>query len=121
MPSLMQSTKNLEAERLFLCLGLWLWLFARQARHLRSLAQRLALLATAALCSLWLLSACGTARSPVLIRPPVPAALLVAPKAPTLLIPNPVPQALGSRSMTPGTTTPPTPEAAPKTGSGIGR
>ena len=63
--------------------------------------------------SLLLLSGCGTAPLPVHIQRPVPAALLVPPRRPTLL----VPKTQASPYATPGTTTPSTPKAAPKTAS----
>ena len=67
------------------------------------------------LSSLWLLSGCGTVPSPVAMRRPVPAVLLVPPREPIPL----VPKVQGSPSETPGSTTPPTPRPVPKTGSGI--
>lgn len=70
---------------------------------------RLAMTVGLACASAWLLSACGTAPSPVSTSPPVPAALLVPPQAPVLLQPE-------SASRPPGTTTPSTPPRAPKTG-----
>lgn len=119
MPTLTQSTATFVAAILLLCLVLWLWRSARQQNlpdslRARSSGMRLTLLSAAALASLLLLSGCGTARSPVLMCPPAPAALLVPPQEPTLL----VPMTPASRSMTPGTTTPSTPAPAPKTGSG---
>ena len=71
------------------------------------------LLLVVILFSLLLLSACGTVPSRAPTRQPVPAALLVPPRAPTLLVPPPP----ASPSMTPGETTPQTHKAAPKTGS----
>lgn len=65
--------------------------------------------------SLLLLSACGTARSSAPTPLQVPAALLVPPREPTLL----VPRTPGSPLPRPGPTTTPTPKPAPKTGSGI--
>ena len=72
---------------------------------------RLCLLSIAGLASPLLLSGCGTAPSPESTRQPVPAALLVPPKKPTLL----VPRTPDSSSKTPGPTMPATPKAAPKT------
>lgn len=69
------------------------------------LRMRHLLLLMAVLCSLLLLSACGTAPSTVVIKRQVPAVLLVRPAAPTPL----VPKAPASRSTTPGPTTEPTP------------
>lgn len=65
-----------------------------------------------ALSCLWLLSACGTAHSPAVMCPPVPADLLEPPAPPVLLGP-------GSPFGTPGATRPSTPSSAPATGRGI--
>ena len=62
-----------------------------------------------ALFSLLALSGCGTAPLQVQTSPPVPAALLIPPRPPVLLQPQPP-------STTPGPTTVPTPKPAPKTG-----
>lgn len=64
------------------------------------------------LCSLLVLSGCGTAPLQVQTSPPVPAGLLTHPRPPVLLKP-------ALPSTTPGKTTPPTPGSAPKTGSTI--
>lgn len=83
-------------------------LFMAQAL-MRVLPVRLLAALTLGFGSLWLLSGCGTAPSPVWTCPPVPAALMEAPQTPVPLIP-------GSTSATPGSTTPSTPPAAPPTG-----
>ena len=101
-------SKTFAAVCLLLFLALWLLSPAATRlglkRRARTSGLRLQLLSVAALCSLLLLSACGTAPSPVLMQRPVPAALLVPPKAPTLLQPKlqPVPKAPASPSTTPG-------------------
>ena len=117
MPLSMPLIKTFAAVCLLLFLGLWLLSPAANrlglTRRARMSGVRLQLLAIAALSSLLLLSACGTAPSPAPTRRPVPAALLVPPKAPTLL----VPKAPASPSTTPGPTTPPTPRPARPTAS----
>lgn len=118
MPHSMPNTKTFVVAYLLWCLAVWLLLlpatFQSFQRRARTSAQRLALLSMAALCSLLLLSACGTAPSRAPTHQQVPAALLVPPKAPTLLVPKtPV-----SPSTTPGPTTRPTQKAAQPTGSG---
>ena len=122
MPLSTPLIKTFAAVCLLLFLGLWLLSPAATrlglSRRARMGGVRLQLLAMAALCSLLLLSACGTAPSRAQTNRQVPAALLVPPKAPTLLQTKPVPKAPASRLMTPGPTTPPTPRAAPMTASG---
>lgn len=75
----------------------------RQAPPMRK--RRSLLTWAAAWSSLWMLSACGTAPSPVWMCPPLPAELLMPAEPPVLLEP-------GSASRMPGTTTPPTPRPA---------
>ena len=123
MPLSVLLTKTFAAVLLLLFLALWLLSPAATRlglkRRVRTSGLRLQLLSMSALCSLLLLSACGTAPSPVLMQRPVPAALLVPPKAPTLLQPKlqPVPKAPASPSTTPGSTTQPTPKPARQTAS----
>lgn len=65
-----------------------------------------------ALCSVLMLSGCGTAPPQAATCPPVPAALLESPQEPVLLQRD-------SASKTPGPTTPATPPVAAPTGQGI--
>ena len=120
MPLSMPLLKTFAAVCLLLFLGLWLLSPAANrlglTRRARMSGVRLQLLAMAALCSLLLLSACGTAPSPAPTPLRVPAALLVPPKAPTLL----APKAPASRSMTPGPTTVPTQKPVPTTANVFG-
>lgn len=119
MPPSMPLIRTFAAVCLLLFLGLWLLSPAANrlglTRRARMSGVRLQLLSIAALCSLLLLSACGTVPSPAPTKRPVPAALLVPPKAPTLL----VPKVQDSPSTTPGQTTPPTPNRARQTVSDI--
>jgi hypothetical protein len=61
------------------------------------------------LCSVLMLSGCGTAPLQAATCPPVPAELLASPQAPVLLQP-------ATRLKTPGPTSPPTPPVAAPTG-----
>lgn len=102
------------------CAALWLLQPSAARPSLKQRLHRRGLRLVAlslALFSLLLLCACGTVPSPASTPRPVPAALLVPPKAPTLLQPKLVPEAPASASKTPGTTTPPTPAPARPTAS----
>lgn len=83
-------------------------------RMLQLLAKNSVVLSLAVIASASLLSGCGTAPSPVLTYPPVPADLLTPPAKPVLLTP-------ASPSTTPGTTRPSMPSPARPTASGIAR
>ncbi|KLN57634.1 hypothetical protein VPARA_11470 [Variovorax paradoxus] len=85
-----------------------------RAQMLRLLVKNSAVMSLAVIVSASLLSGCGTARSPVLMYPQVPADLLIPPAKPVLLIP-------ASSSTTPGTTKPSTRSPAQPTASGIAR
>ena len=112
--SMLFTTTCAVALPLWLCVLLW----RTQSPLLRLLTRRgLALICwTVALLSVSLLSACGTAPSPAPTPLQVPAALLVPPKVPTLL----VPRTPASRSMTPGPTTVPTQKPVPTTANVFG-
>lgn len=70
---------------------------------------RVAYMLMLALCSLLMLSGCGTPPPQAATCPPVPAALLASPQPPVLLQPT-------TPLKTPGPTTRPTPPVAPLTG-----
>ena len=72
---------------------------------------RVLLIMVLALASAWLVSACGTAPSPVLMCPPVPAELMTPPAPPVLLTP-------ALRSPTSGQTTTPMRPSAGQPASG---
>lgn len=90
MPNLTVSIKTFALALLLLFLALWpvaqcLGLIKRRPRT-SGLGP---LLLVVALISLLLLSGCGTVPSPAPTRQPVPAALLVPPRKPTLLVLKP--------------------------------